>query len=154
VATNDYIKNKKHSLKMDKKSAYYWFAVFAISFVAFQLIQEIRAYYAGENLAVKYFFGVAPNFFSAIGLPSLFVILIPEILGENKKLKRIYENRQFASNITSLVGLIIWEVLQLTGNLKFDWNDILWTILGALTFQLIWIVSSTKFKTIEIGQKI
>lgn len=103
---------------------------------------------------VKYFFGVAPNFFPAIGLPSLFVILIPEIFAKNKKFKRIFENRHIASNITSLVGLIIWEVLQLTGNLKFDWNDILWTILGALTFQLIWIVSSTKFKTIDIGQKI
>jgi hypothetical protein len=139
---------------MDKKSAYYWFAIFAISFVAFQIIQEIREDYAGENLAVKYFFGVAPNFFPAIGLPSLFVILIPEIVGKNKKFKRICENRHIASNITSLVGLIIWEVLQLAGNLKFDWNDILWTILGALTFQLIWIVSSTKFKTIDIGQKI
>jgi hypothetical protein len=97
---------------------------------------------------------VAPNFFPAIGLPSLFVILIPEIFGKNKKIKRICENRHIASNITSLVGLIIWEVLQLIGNLKFDWNDILWTILGALTFQLIWIVSSAKFKTIDIGQKI
>jgi hypothetical protein len=92
---------------MDKKSAYYWFAIFAISFGAFQIIQEIRDDYAGENLAVKYFFGVAPNFFPAIGLPSLFVILIPEIVGKNKKFKRICENRHIASNITSLVGLII-----------------------------------------------
>ena len=139
---------------MDKKSAYYWFAIFAISFVAFRVIQEIREDYAGENLAVKYFFGVAPNFFPAIGLPSLFVIWIPEIFGKNKKFKIIRENRHIASNIISLMGLIIWEFLQLTGNLKFDWNDILWTILGALIFQLIWIVSSTKFKTIDIEQKI
>jgi hypothetical protein len=135
---------------MDKKSTYYWFAIFAISFVAFQIIQEIRADYVGDNLAIKYFYGVAPNIFPAIGLPSLFVILILEIFGKNKKFKRICENRHTASNITSLVGLLIWEVLQLIGNLTFDWNDILWTILGALTFQLIWIVSSTKFKTIDI----
>ncbi len=136
---------------MDKKSTYYWFAIFAMSFIAFQVIQEIRKGYAGENLAIKYFFGVAPNFFPAIGLPSLFVILIPVIFEKMKNSKWIYVNRHIASNITSLMGLIIWEVLQLTGNLKFDWNDILWTILGALTFQLIWILSSTKFKTIEIG---
>jgi hypothetical protein len=138
---------------MDKKSIYYWFAIFAISFVAFQILQDIRKDYAGESLAVKYFLGVAPNFFPAIGLPALFVILIPEIFGKNKKFKRICENSRIASSITSLVGLIIWEVLQLTGNLKFDWNDILWTILGALIFQLIWIVSSTKFKTIDITDK-
>jgi hypothetical protein len=135
---------------MDKKSTYYWFAIFAISFVAFQIIQEFRVDYVGENLSITYFYGVAPNFFPAIGLPSLFVILILEIFGKNKKFKRICENRHIASNITSLLGLITWEVLQLIGNLTFDWNDILWTILGSLTFQLIWIVSSTKFKTIDI----
>jgi hypothetical protein len=59
---------------VDKKSTYYWFTIFAISFIAFQFIQEIRQSYAGGNIAFKYFFGVAPNFFSAIGLPSLFVI--------------------------------------------------------------------------------
>jgi hypothetical protein len=138
---------------VDKKSSYYWFAIFAISFIAFQLIQEIRLNYAGGNIAIKYFFGVAPNFFSAIGLPSLFILLIPEFFGNNKKSKSLYEKRHITSNIISLMGLTIGEVFQLSGNLKFDWNDILWTILGALIFQLIWIVSSTKFKIIDIGQK-
>ncbi|MEY3323332.1 MAG: hypothetical protein RLZZ417_2915 [Bacteroidota bacterium] len=40
---------------MDKKSAYYWFTILAISFVAFQIVQEIREDYAGENLAVNTF---------------------------------------------------------------------------------------------------
>ncbi len=135
---------------MNKKSTYYWFKIFAISFIAFQFIQEIRQTYAGGNIAIKYFFGVAPNFFPAIGLPSLFVILIPEIFGKNEKSKSIVENRHIPSNITSFMALIIWEFLQLTGNLKFDWNDILWTISGSLIFQLIWIATPTKFKTAEI----
>jgi hypothetical protein len=135
---------------VDKKSTYYWFAIFAISFIAFQVIQELRTGYTGENLAIKYFWGVAPNFFPAIGLPSLFLIIIPHVFVQKKKSKPFNKNIHIISNIISLMGLTIWEVLQLSGNLKFDWNDILWTLLGAKIFQLIWNVTSTKFKKIEI----
>jgi hypothetical protein len=82
AATNGYIKNLKHSLKMDKKSAYYWFIIYAISFVAFQIIQEIREDYAGENLAVKYFFGVAPNFFSSYWIAIAICNLDPKNIWE------------------------------------------------------------------------
>jgi hypothetical protein len=34
----------------------------------------------------------------------------------------------------------------MSGKLRFDWNDILWTLIGALLFQVIWILSPQKYK--------
>jgi hypothetical protein len=36
--------------------------------------------------------------------------------------------------------------VQLFGNLKFDWNDVLWTLIGAVVFHFIWIFSPQKIK--------
>jgi hypothetical protein len=33
--------------------------------------------------------------------------------------------------------------------LLFDWNDIVWTLIGAFVFQLIWILTPERFKIIE-----
>ena len=29
---------------------------------------------------------------------------------------------------------------------RFDWNDVLWTLIGALIFQLIWTSTPLKYK--------
>ena len=123
----------------------FWFALFAICFVAYQQISDnIRPNYSGNNWTVKYLLGIAPNFFPAIGIPALFVVLIPQFKLTNKRLN---EKKHIAANIFSLVGLIAWEVIQTTSTkLHFDWNDILWTIVGALVFQLIWTISPDRFK--------
>ena len=61
---------------MKFKSEYYWFLIFAFSFTAFNQIQDyIRPNYIGDNSIVKYLLGVAPNFFPAIGIPALFVVI-------------------------------------------------------------------------------
>jgi hypothetical protein len=36
--------------------------------------------------------------------------------------------------------------VQLFGNLKFDCNDVLWTLIGAVVFHIIWIFSPQKMK--------
>ena len=60
------------------KSLYYWFALFALCFIAYQqIIDNIRPNYIGNILTVKYLLGIAPNFFPGIGIPALFVALIP-----------------------------------------------------------------------------
>lgn len=70
-------------MKIIFKPTYYWFTIFAMTFIAYQLVQDnIRPNYYGNNLIVKYLMGIAPNFFPGIGIPALFVILIPEL---NKK---------------------------------------------------------------------
>ena len=127
------------------KSEYYWFGIFAISFMILQFISyEIRPSYKGENELIKYFLGVAPNFFPAIGMPAIFILFIQT--ASNAKSKWLKEYKFITANLVSLFGLVIWEFIQLIGKLRFDWNDILWTIIGALVFQLIWVVTPEKIK--------
>ena len=134
---------------MKFKSEYYWFLIFAICFFAFNQIQDnIRPHYIGDNSTIKYLLGIAPNFFPAIGIPALFVLAIPNIFKKNNSGTWFYEKRHLSANLISVIGLIGWEFLQLSGKLKFDWHDILWTLIGALLFQFIWIISPKKYKVV------
>jgi len=127
------------------KSLYYWFALFALCFIAYQLVQDnIRPNYTGGNLTIIYLLGIAPNFFPSIGIPALFVVLIPQMKLTSKWLN---EKKHITANLISLTGLLSWEFLQtITIRGHFDWNDVLWTMIGALVFQLIWIVSPIRYK--------
>lgn len=127
------------------QSLYYWFALFAICFIAYQqIIDNIRPNYNGNNLTLKYFLGIAPNFSPAIGIPALFVVILPQLKRNNKWFN---ENRHITANIISLTGLISWEFFQtISTKLRFDWNDVLWTFIGAFVFQLIWTVTPKRYK--------
>ena len=132
---------------MKFKLEYYWFLIFALCFTAFNQIQDnIRPNYSGDNSIIKYLLGVAPNFFPAIGIPALFIMVIPLVLKKNNSETWIYKKRHLSANLFSVIGLVGWEFAQLSGKLIFDWNDILWTLIGALLFHLIWITTPQKFK--------
>jgi hypothetical protein len=134
---------------MKFKTEYYWFLLFALCFTAFNQVQDnIRPNYIGENPVIKYFLGVAPNFFPAIGIPALFVLIIPYLLKNNYSGTWFYEKRYLTANLISVIGLVGWEFIQISGKLRFDWNDILWTLIGALLFHFIWMISPQKFKEI------
>lgn len=128
--------------------AYYWFAIFASTFIAFQGVQDyIRPNYRGEYATVAYLLGIAPNFFPSIGIPALMVILIPELNSKNKPNKWLNDSKHITANIVSQIGLISWEFLQLTTTKgRFDWNDVLWTLIGAVVFQVIWTVTPLRYK--------
>ena len=130
---------------MTSKSLYYWFAVFALCFFTYQQVQDnIRPAYADGNLTIKYLLGIAPNFFPAIGIPALFIVIIPQMKLTNKWLN---EKKHITANLISLTGLLSWEFLQtITTRGYFDWNDILWTLIGAFVFQLIWTISPIRYK--------
>ena len=127
------------------KILFYWFALFALCFITYQQVQDnIRPAYAYGNLTIKYLLGIAPNFFSAIGIPALFIVIIPQMKLTNKWLN---EKKHITANLISLTGLITWEFLQtITTRGYFDWNDILWTQIGAFVFQLIWTISPNRYK--------
>lgn len=129
------------------KGMYYWFVLFALCFVSYQqIIDYIRPHYNGNNSTIKYLLGIAPNFFPAIGIPALLVILIPQMKQTNKWFR---ENKHLTANLISVSGLITWEFIQVTSTkLNFDWNDILWTLIGAIVFQIIWILTPKTFKEI------
>jgi hypothetical protein len=134
---------------MKLKSEYYWFLIFACCFFIFNQIQDnIRPHYNGNNAAIKYFLGVAPNFFPAVGIPALFVLIIPYVLKNNNTGTWFYERRHLSANLISVIGLVGWEFIQLSGKLKFDWHDIIWTLIGALLFHFIWTISPQKYKEI------
>ena len=126
-------------------NSYYWFALFVLCFITYQqVIDNIRPNYSGNNLTVKYLLGIAPNFFPAIGIPALLFILIPQMKRTGKWFN---EKKHITANIVSLTGLISWEFIQASSTkLHFDWNDILWTFIGALVFQLIWTFTPYFYK--------
>ena len=127
------------------KILYYWFALFALCFIAYQQVQDnIRPNYSGGDLTIIYLLGIAPNFFPSIGIPALFVVLIPQIKQTSKWLN---EKRHITANIISLIGLLSWEFLQpITTRGHFDWNDVIWTLIGAFVFQLIWTITPNRYK--------
>ena len=132
---------------MKFKLEYYWFLIFALCFAAFNQIQDnIRPNYSGDNSLVKYLLGVAPNFFPAIGIQSLFIMVIPLVLKKKNSETWIYKKRHLSANLFSVIGLVGWEFAQLSGKLIFDWNDILWTLIGALSFHFIWLITPQRFK--------
>ena len=130
------------------KGMYYWFALFALCFISYQLITDnIRPNYIGDNLRIKYLLGIAPNFFPAIGIPALFVIIIQQFKRTNKWFK---EKKHITANLISITGLVSWEFLQVTSTkLHFDWNDVLWTLIGAFIFQFIWTLTPMTYKEIN-----
>lgn len=132
------------------KSLFYWFAIFAICFISYQQVQDnIRPNYTGGNLTIIYLLGIAPNFFPSIGIPALFVVQIPQMKKNNKWLK---EKKHITANIISLTGLLSWEFLQtMTTRGHFDWNDVLWTLIGAFVFQLIWTITPNRYKEMYDG---
>jgi hypothetical protein len=124
-------------------SGYFWLAIFAISFISYQQISDnIRPAYNGDNLIIKYLLGIAPNFFPAIGIPALMILIIPQLKITSKW---INDKLHLVANLISITGLVTWEFIQAySAILHFDWNDILWTFIGGFVFQLIWKIRSQK----------
>ena len=92
------------------KSIYYWLPLFALCFITYQqVIDNIRPNYIGNNLTIKYLLGIAPNFFPAIGIPALFVVLIPQMKQTSIWLN---EKKHITANLISVAGLLSWEFIQ------------------------------------------
>ncbi|MDD9889424.1 MAG: hypothetical protein OXU30_03670, partial [Gammaproteobacteria bacterium] len=96
----------------------------------------IRPNYDGANEIIIYLLGVTPNFLPGIGLPALLYVMILEISKPNSSL---FKNRLYWSVGISISGLIANESITIftPGRGVFDWNDILWTVIGAGLFILI-----------------
>ncbi len=132
------------------KSIYYWFTLFALCFIAYQQVQDhIRPNYIGNSLLIKYLLGIAPNFFPAIGIAALFVVIIPQLKQTSKWFKK---DKHITANLISVIGLLSWEFLQtITTRGHFDWNDVLWTLIGACVFLLIWTITPCRYKEEDDG---
>ena len=121
--------------RVNKK--YYYYIIFGITFSLFSLVQEnIRPNYEGGNSLTIYFLGVIPNFLPGIGLPSFFYVTISEVFKPNSF---FFKERLKLSIYISMIGLIFNEFITIftPGRGIFDWNDILWTLIGGVLFLII-----------------
>ena len=120
------------------KNKYVYYIIFIVSFLLFPIVQDyIRPNYDGANEVLIYLLGVAPNFLPGIGLPALLCVVIPELSKPNSSL---FKHRLYWSVGISISGLIANEFITIftPGRGVFDWNDILWTLIGAGFFVLIY----------------
>ena len=120
---------------MNRKYLYY--IIFVFTFILFNIVQEnIRPNYNEGNALIIYFLGVIPNFLPGIGLPSLFYVIIPEVF---KPKSFIFKERLKFSIYISMFGLICNEFITIftPGRGVFDWNDIVWTLMGGGVFLII-----------------
>jgi len=126
-------------------SIFYWFVLFAFCFISYlQIIDTIRSQYSGDSMTIKSLLGIAPNFFPAIGILALFIVIIPQMQWTNKWLN---EKKHITANLISLAGLLYWEFIQAgSEKLHFDWHDILWTFIGGFVFHGIWSITSDRYK--------
>jgi len=70
---------------MKLKNEHFCLLIFAVNFVSFQFVQDyIRPQYAGDSSLIRYFLGVVPNFFPSVGIPSLFMVLLPILFSGSK----------------------------------------------------------------------
>lgn len=137
---------------MTKQQSYFWFGLFAFGTIAFTLVQDnIRPNYSGQNDLIKYLLGIAPNFFAGLGLSSFFVVMITHINSTSKKPSTsvwLNSKAHISSIVISVIGLSLWEFMQTFSTRgHFDVHDLIWTIIGALTFYLIWLVVNNRNTT-------
>ena len=122
---------------IDARKKYLYYLLFGITFLSFNWVQDfIRPNYNGEHRGIIYFLGIAPNFLPAIGLPALFYVIIPELFSPETFIRK---NTLGCSIGIAMVGLIGNEFITIytPGRGVFDWNDILWTLIGGLIFIVI-----------------
>ncbi|MEZ4594939.1 MAG: hypothetical protein R3D55_27925 [Chloroflexota bacterium] len=103
--------------------------------IGYQAIQERwRLAFADASESIVYLLGVAPNALGAVSMAAgLFVI------GHHFLPKATYAQLASYSVLTSLFGLMLWELVQLwLPNGTFDVHDLIWTAVGAL---FAWIMT-------------
>jgi hypothetical protein len=118
---------------------YPWYIIMAITFLLYQNVQDWwRPAYKGDSELWRYLLGIAPNFLPGIGLTAFIYAALPDLTPAQKYTKWYVEQRHRTALFICMTGLIAWEVCQLTGGLYFDWNDILWTLIGGGCFYALW----------------
>jgi hypothetical protein len=98
----------------------------------------IRPFLLGNSQEIVFIFGILPNFAAAFSLPFLMLgvsVRMPRVNTSIAKQSLIF----VIMTISSIVGLIIWEVLQnVFWNISIDINDIRATVIGGILAILVY----------------
>lgn len=130
---------------MRKGESYFWLGLFALGTVGFTVVQDwLRPRYGGESDFIKYLLGVAPNYFAGVALCSFFAVMIRQVnAGSKNPSSWVWLNGRahLSGMVVSVVGLWLWEFAQVfSARGRFDLHDVWWTVLGAFTFYVIWLM--------------
>lgn len=108
--------------------------------IGYQTIQDKwRVALAQSTDLVVYFLGVAPNFLGALSLASSLIIIADQFMRSI-----VFHRRVNYVMLTSLVGLLTWEILQIwLPNGTFDVHDLGWTLIGVI---VAWVAARVWFK--------
>ena len=124
-----------------------WVILTILGLASHEVISElIRPIYGIGEGVIPYLLGVAPNFIAAGLIFPFSVLSLREYYpNENQQESRSNLNRWFWIGLgLTLIALITWEFMQKTGNLIFDLNDILATLLGGLFAVLLFYLIAPK----------
>ena len=105
-------------------------ALFVFGWILYVLPMELRPVFRGNHI-VLFWFGIIPNFGCAFALP---------VIGLNKKAISYIEarHRLIISSLISFGILLVYEISELIkGFGTFDWLDILMSILGIISVNII-----------------
>ena len=131
---------------------HYWFVWLIVTTLAYWYVQDTwRPSYRGDNPWIQYILGVAPNYLPSIGLPAGLYVILYGIRAEDGWWSHWpVEQLPLRAWCIAIGGLLAWEFAQifLRGG-TFDWHDILWTLLGGLTFWGIWWLTPIRYRIIE-----
>ena len=134
---------------MKFKPSYLYYGVFALCFAGFTYLEDtVRANYTGNSEIIIYILGFIPNYLPALGIPCFFYPALPHVFNKQSSILTSRYAHIYVL-IVSQSGLIIWELAQIfLPRATFDLHDILWTIIGGVTFFLFWLYHSKKYGTV------
>lgn len=127
------------SKKINKRLIYLGY-IFLLSIPIVQ--NDLRYHYSGFNQIILLLLGSLPNFLAAFSICS-FGILISDKFYYIKNINIVF--------ILATIILVIYEIFQLGAtSLYFDYFDIIFTIIGSLTFKIFYRYNyETKTKKIQ-----
>jgi hypothetical protein len=93
--------------------------------LAYQWVQDDLRPLGISDPVLAYLAGVAPNFLGGLSLTSVLVVILLEFRKRDS-----FERIRGTAALVALAGLLVWEGVQATGRMTFDWHDIAWTFPG------------------------
>lgn len=114
----------------------------------------IRPNYGTGQGLFQFILGVSPNLLAAaLIFPFTMLTIRDAFTNENQKQDETNLNYWFwITLIVSQIGLIIWEYMQKEGNLAFDRNDIIATLIGG-GFAILAFLSFKKKYLLNLNKK-